>query len=246
MRASLLAGIFAITAACGAGAQGGGAGSTEPAPRTATAAAANRTFQVGAFDRILLAGPPNVMVAVGGPPSIRAEGDAELVERLEIEVVNGELRIGLRPGTTYRSHGNVVVHVTVPSLRAATISGPGDINIDRVEGQAFAAAVSGPGDLDVRQLRVGNASFTLTGPGGIRAVGGAQRVSAAVSGPGDLRLAAFEAVDATVSLNGPGDVALRATGTAAVQLSGSGDVTIAGGARCTVARAGPGDVDCGS
>lgn len=245
MRASLLAGIVAITAACSAGAQSGGAGDSAPAARSPGAAAGSRTFQVGAFDRIALAGPPNVMVAVGGQPSVRAEGDAELVERLEIEVVNGELRIGMRPGTTYRSRGNVTVHVTVPSLQAATIAGPGDISIDRVQGQAFAAAVSGPGDLDVRQLRVGNASFTLTGPGGIRASGGAQRVSAAVSGPGDLSLAGFEAVDATVSLNGPGDVALRATGTATVQLSGSGDVTIAGGARCTVARSGPGDVDCG-
>lgn len=242
MRVVLLASILALTAACSAGAQDGAGGQGASAGN-----AASRSFQVGAFDKINLAGSPNVTVAVGGQPSVRAEGDAAALERLEIAVVDGELRIGMRSGSSswFGSHRGVTVHVTVPSLQAASIAGSGDINIDRVQGQAFAATVGGSGDLAVRELRVGNASFNLTGSGGIRAAGGAQRANAALSGSGELSLSAFETADATVSLVGSGDVALRATGTAQVQLTGSGDVAIAGGARCTIAKTGSGDVTCG-
>jgi hypothetical protein len=238
MRAVFLAGALATIAACNAGAQGGDGGS---GGRT------SRSFQVGGFDRISLAGSPDVMVAVGGQPSVRAEGDAAELERLDIAVVDGELRIGMRPGSASSwlgAHRGITIHVTVPSLQAASIAGSGDINIDRVQGQTFTATVGGSGDLDVRQLRVADASFTLTGSGGIRAAGGAQRANAALNGSGDLSLSGFETADATVALIGSGDIALRATGTARVRLTGSGDVTIAGPARCTIAKTGSGDVSC--
>ena len=242
MRSLFLTAALAMTAACNAGAQSGQGADNAAGPRT------SRNFQVGAFDKINLAGSPDVVVAVGGQPSVRAEGDAADLERLEITVVNGELRIGMRPGSSswFGSHRGIRVHVTVPSLQAAAIQGSGDINIDRVQGQAFSATVGGSGDLDVGQLRVANASFSVTGSGGIRAAGGAPRASATLNGSGDLSLSAFETADATVALIGSGDVALRATGTASVQLTGSGDVTIAGGARCTIAKTGSGDVSCGA
>jgi hypothetical protein len=238
MRAMLLAGL-AFTAACSAGAQSGEGGAT-----VAGGGASSRNFQVGGFDRINLSGSPEVRVAVGGQVSVRADGDAADLERLEIAVVDNELRIGMRPGN-WTMHRGIVIHVTVPALQAASLNGSGDINIDRVQGPAFAATVGGSGDLDVRQLRVGNASFNLTGSGGIRAQGGAQRTNASLNGSGDLSLSGFETADATVALIGSGDIALRATGSAAVQLTGSGGVTIAGGARCTIAKTGSGDVSCG-
>ena len=237
MRSLFLTAALAVTAACSAGAQSGGSESA--------AASTSRSFQVGGFDKISLTGSPNVVVAVGGQPSVRAEGEAAELERLEISVVNGELRIGMRSGSWSGSHRGITVHVTVPSLQAAAISGSGDINIDRVQGQAFAGTVGGSGDLGVRELRVAQASFALTGSGGISAAGGAQRIEAHLNGSGDLSLASFETADASVTVIGSGDVALRATGTAQLRLTGSGDINIAGGARCTIAKTGSGDVTCG-
>ncbi len=237
MRNLFLASALAMIAACSAGAQSdeGGAGT-----------GASRSFQVTAFDRISLTGSPDVVVAVGGQASVRAEGDAADLDRLEIAVVDGELRVSMRPGSSswFGARRGITVHVTVPSLQGAAITGSGDISIDRVEGQSFAARVGGSGDLGVRQLRVAEASFSLTGSGGISAAGAAQRTSAALNGSGDLSLAGFETGDATVSLVGSGDIALRATGTAQVRLTGSGDIAIAGPARCTIAKTGSGDVSC--
>jgi hypothetical protein len=235
MRAIAVLSVVLLASACGAG-------------NAETRQAAQRAFQVGAFDRIVLSGSPDVVVAVGGPLSVRAEGDAETLERLEILAENGELRIGLREGSARWfsfGHHRVTVHVTMPSLTGAAIRGSGDIRIDRVEGPRFAAAVTGSGDIDIGTLAVGAASFSITGSGGITAAGRVQRSVLAVTGSGDLDLSRVEAETADVALAGSGDVGIRATRTAAVELRGSGDVTIAGPARCTVSKSGSGDVTCG-
>lgn len=210
-------------------------------------AQASRDYQAGAFDRIQLTGSPDLVVTVGGQPSIRAEGDAELLERLEITAENGQLRIGLREGTRnwFGRNRGLTVHITMPALAGAVSTGSGDIAIDRVQGQRFAATLTGSGDIEIGTIEVGEAEFEVRGSGGIKAAGRAGRAAANLSGSGDLDLARFEAAEANVALAGSGDIAMRATRTAAVSLAGSGDINIAGTARCTVTKSGSGDVRCG-
>jgi Putative auto-transporter adhesin, head GIN domain len=236
--AALLSTVL-IATACHAGGNAG-----EPAHATA-----QRDFPVaGAFDRIALTGSSDVIVTVGGAASVRAEGDAETLDRLEIVNEGGQLRIGLRDRSgnwfSWRGHRGVTVHVTLPSLAAASITGSGDMRIDRVEGARFAGAVTGSGDLTAGAVQVGEASFSVTGSGDIVAAGHARQASASVAGSGDLRLGALEAADATISVAGSGNVDIRATQSAAVELRGSGDVTIAGPARCTISKSGSGEVRC--
>nr|MDP8993858.1 DUF2807 domain-containing protein [Pseudomonadota bacterium] len=87
-----------------------------------------RDFRVGAFESVSLGGSHEVNVAVGGAPSVRAEGPQELLDRLEIEVRDGDLRIGSRGGHgSFFRHGRVTVHVTVPSLSSAQVGGSGSM-----------------------------------------------------------------------------------------------------------------------
>lgn len=227
-------------AACSAGAQEG-----EARGRTA-----QRSFQVAPFQSISLTGSPEVVVTVGAAPSVRAEGDARRVERLDIRVEGGELRIGYRHDSSWsfgfgRRRG-VTIHVTVPSLAAATITGSGDMRVDRVQGDRFVGTVTGSGDLAVGQVQTGEAVFSVTGSGGIRAAGRAQRSHVELMGSGDVELGALEVRDATVSAHGSGNVTARAMESARVTLMGSGDVAITGPARCRVEKRGSGDVRCGA
>jgi hypothetical protein len=239
MRAVALLSTVLIAAACHAG------GNAEETSRPTV----QRDFPVGGFDRIALAGSPNVIVAVGGAASVRAEGDADTVGRLEITSEGGQLRIGLRNGSgswfRWGHHGGVTVHVTMPSLAAASITGSGDMRIDRVQGARFAGSVTGSGDMNVAALAVGEAEFSVTGSGDIAAAGRAQRASGAVMGSGDLRLGGLETANATLSVMGSGNIGIRATQTAAVEVRGSGDVTVDGPAHCTISKSGSGDVRCG-
>ena len=212
---------------------------------------AQRDFPVaGAFDRIALSGSPNVVVTVGGAAAVRAEGTAEMLDRLEIRNENGQLQIGLRHGSgnwfDWGSHRGLTVHVTLPALAGASIAGSGGMHIDRVQGPAFAGQVTGSGDMTIAALAAEQASFSITGSGDITAAGRARQASGSVTGSGDLRLAQLEAAAATLALAGSGDIGIRATDTAAIDLHGSGDVTVTGPARCTINKAGSGDVHCGA
>lgn len=241
MRSLIILVSTAALAACGmtADAQEGGSGET-----------GRRNFNVGAFDSVGLAGSHDVIVAVGGAPSVRAEGDPQVLEKLDIRVEGSTLRIGTERGFSWspgfmRNRRPVTVYVTVPSLAAAAVAGSGDIKIDKVEGDRFKGAVAGSGDLQIASMRVGEAEFSVAGSGDVRAAGSAGRLTAKVAGSGDLHLTGLTSQQAEVSIAGSGDVRASATRTANVSLMGSGNVTIAGGAQCSVKKRGSGDVSCG-
>lgn len=204
-----------------------------------------RSFEVGTFDKISLAGSHDVIVTVGGAPSVRAEGDAEALERLEIRVEDGQLRIGSKRGSWSVGRGRgVTVHVTAPSLAAAAIGGSGDMRIDKVEGSGFDAEIGGSGDMQIAALKVGKASFSIAGSGGITAAGTAGTATISIAGSGDVNTAGLESRTATVSVVGSGDVSARAMETAKVSIMGSGDVAMSGSAKCTISKMGSGDVRC--
>ncbi|MDB5694402.1 MAG: hypothetical protein JWO81_3465 [Alphaproteobacteria bacterium] len=211
-----------------------------------------RDFQVGAFQKVSLAGSHDVVVTVGGAPSVRAEGAQAEIDRLDIKVVNGELTIGTKrdQGWSWHfggggRHHRVTIYVSAPSLTAAAIAGSGDMKIDKVTGNDFNASIGGSGDMHLASLEVGEARFSIAGSGDINAAGKAQKATISVAGSGDVVAGGFEIGDATVSVLGSGDITARATQTADVSVMGSGDVTLAGTAKCAIHKMGSGDVRCG-
>jgi len=242
MRKLLAIASFGLLAACGTGS------AQENEDRQASGRQGNRAFQVGAFDKVALEGPHDVVVSVGGQPSVRAEGDAEALERLDIRVENGSLKIGTRresAGWFRRHRGGVTVHVTAPSLSGASIGGSGDLRIDRVEAPRFAASIAGSGDIEIGALRARQADFDIAGSGAIRASGQAEQASLSIAGNGDLDLAGLQTRRASVSIAGSGDVTLQASEAVEGSILGSGDISVRGGARCSVTKLGSGDINCG-
>ena len=209
----------------------------------------SRGFQVGAFEKISLTGSSNVIVTVGGAPSVRAEGDTALLEKLDIKVENGTLRIGYKKGRWSfgwrKDHGPVTVHVSVPSLTGAEVAGSGDMKIDKVVGGDFAGEIAGSGEIQLASLRARKASFAIAGSGGVTASGTAETAEFDIAGSGDVRAGGLQVRSAKVSIAGSGNVETRATESASVDIMGSGDVVVTGGAKCSVNKMGSGDVRCG-
>jgi hypothetical protein len=211
-----------------------------------------RDFQVGDFQKISLAGSPNVVVTVGGAPSVRAEGGKSAIDRLDIRVENGSLVIGTKrdQGWSWNfggsSHGQVTIYVTAPNIAAASIKGSGDMKIDKIAGNGFDGSVSGSGNLSLASLQVAQAQLSIAGSGDINASGKAQHASISIAGSGDVAAGGLEIGSATVSVVGSGGVTARATQSADVSIMGSGDVTLSGSAKCSVHKMGSGDVRCGA
>ena len=210
--------------------------------------AVDRNYQIGAFDRITVAGPYEVSVKTGGQPGVVAHGGKAILAETDIIVENGVLKImpkkknGIR--CNWGKDGKVRVEVITAALRGATIAGSGAVQIDRISGGDFEGEVAGSGDLGITRMDAGKAEFSIAGSGNVRAAGKARSLDVGIAGSGDVDLSALEVVAADVSIAGSGNVRARATGTAAVSIMGSGDVEISGGAKCAVSKNGSGNVRC--
>lgn len=213
------------------------------------ASAATRGYQVTDFTTLRVAGPFTVRVHTGGAPMVRATGPQAKIDRLAVEQHGDVLEI--KPVRTQGwgqalewSKDELVVEVSVHALAAASLTGSGDVTIDRARGDALALGLSGSGDLAAGDVQVRQLKLAATGSGDLTAAGRTQTVAATLNGSGDVHGDKLLADTASVNLVGSGDVAIGARRSAAVSIAGSGDVTVTGGARCTVTRAGSGDVSC--
>lgn len=241
MRKLVMVGVAAaaVVAGCGQGrAQEG-------------AATVQRNFQVGDFQRLEVAGPYEVRVRTGAQPSVSGSGPEKLMERLVVEVQGDRLLIHPRKeknglfGWGSNIRGTAKLEVTVPMLRAASIAGSGDINVDTIRGDSFDGSIAGSGDLGIGSLSVGTLRLSIAGSGDIRAgAGQARRAEYDIAGSGDIDAGKLHSESTAVEIAGSGSVSAHASGTADVDIVGSGDVTLAGGAKCTVKKMGSGSVRC--
>ena len=207
-----------------------------------------RSYQVGAFDKIEVAGAYDLKVTTGGQPGVSAKGGDKLLDETEVVVENGVLKIGPKHHSGIRfgwgQHGTAEFTVTTAMLHGVGIAGSGGVTVDKVDGD-FKGDVAGSGDLTVAAVNGGVSEFSIAGSGKISAAGKAQSAKLEIAGSGDIEASALVVTDADVSIAGSGNVRANATGTAKVEIMGSGDVTITGGAKCTVDKAGSGNVTCG-
>jgi hypothetical protein len=213
-------------------------------------ATVSRSYQVGNFQQIEVAGPYDVEVRTGSNPGVSGRGSEKLLERTEV-VVQGD-KLLIRPerqsgwfhfGSS--SHGNAHFTVTVPQLSGATIAGSGDIRVDRVTGKKFEGTVAGSGGINVAAVEVQSLKLSIAGSGGVKAgAGKAQSAEYEIAGSGDVDAGAVQTEQLKVSIAGSGGVHAHSTGTADVSIMGSGDVDVTGGAKCSISKQGSGDVRC--
>lgn len=204
-----------------------------------------RSFAASGFTGVDLRGPDDVDVKTGGAFAVTAEGDTAVLDELEVEVVDGTLRVGRKDhrGFSFSNDRGVKVHVTMPKLTAASVSGSGDMRVDKAEGD-FRGAIAGSGNLGIDALNATDADLSIAGSGDLKVAGSGARLSASVAGSGDIDAAGFAASSADISIAGSGSVKGTVKGDAKISLIGSGDVELTGGAKCSVSSMGSGEARC--
>jgi hypothetical protein len=206
-----------------------------------------RGYQVGPFQRIEVAGPYQVQVSTGGTPSVSANGPRTAIDHLVVEVVGDKLLI--HPDDHHFKlsgwNGRVIVNVSAPAIVGASLTGSGDVRVDKVGGQSFEGRVGGSGNLRVDSVKVQSLNLSIGGSGDVGIGSGqAQDANYAVTGSGGIDAHEVRSNTANVAVTGSGGVRGQATASANINMLGSGDVTLTGGGRCTVSKVGSGNVRC--
>ena len=237
IRTVTIAAVALATSACHVGAE---------AEERDPGSTVNRNYQLGAFDKIEVAGSYEVKVTTGGAPGASATGGDKLLDETKVVVENGTLKIVPKKNErwSWGKQGKAQFTVTTAMLHSAVIAGSGRIAVDKVDGD-FKGVVAGSGNLQLAAVNGGAIDLTIAGSGKVGAAGKAQSTKLVVAGSGDVDAAGLAAKTADVSIAGSGNVRAHASDTAKVEIMGSGDVTISGGAKCSVSKAGSGNVTCG-
>lgn len=211
------------------------------APRAAEAAttegsgrAVTESRSPGAFDAIAVAGSIDVRVRQSATPAVGVTADDNVVALVETIVEEGmggrTLRIALRRGERVRPHTPIRVVVDATTLRAASLSGSGDLAMERFETPAFDLSISGAGDARLSELITGALAVRIAGSGDVEGRGKADTLKLSIAGSGDADLSRLSANMVEVSIAGSGDADVTAERALTVRIAGSGDVTYGGGA----------------
>src|SRR3546814_7459315 len=143
-------------------------------PVAAQGSGTSRSYDVTGFDQVDLRGSDDIDVRVGPAFAIQATGPAELLDKLEIVRDGDKLKVGRR-GNSVSWGGDkgreIKIMVTMTALRGASVAGPGNLSVDRVEGDDFAASASGSGNLTIGAIKTQSASFSVAGSGDLNAAG---------------------------------------------------------------------------
>lgn len=213
------------------------------------ACGAEKRYGLTSFETIDVSADVTVEVVTRAPVSAVATGPQDALDRLSVEARDGKLVIGERrfAGDEKRRgpRGPVTVRVNAANLRAATLSGAGSLQIDRLKGQRAMIGLRGPGRLTVGQIGADRLQVAMIGNGSMTLGGAAKTAQMTLSGAGAVDAGAL-AVDELISdSEGAGDHILRAVKSAAITARGIGKTVVLGKPVCTVRNIGSGSVLCG-
>ena len=191
-----------------------------------------QTVEVSDFDEISNRIGGTVYITQGSKTEVILEGREEDLEKVNVEVRGGELRIESKRRSSWRfwDSGNVRVdvYVTVKELNAVTVSGSGDIiGRNTIKTDNFKARVSGSGDIEM-DLDAKDIASSISGSGNIELSGSASSGSLSISGSGKLLAEELKVDDFEVRISGSGRGSITVYGELDVRISGSGSVYYGG------------------
>lgn len=201
------------------------------------------------FDSIVLEAPVSVEVTTGRGPSANGQGDAALLDRVDLAQTGRRLVVRLRPdagGRPDRALGvSTIVRLTTGAVATAQLAGAGNLRITRPHPRRVQLVAGGPGLLSVDGIAADQVQATMQGSGTLRLAGTVDKLSLAVFGGGVVQADALSAGQLDLTADGSPSIAARARRAATVTASGQGSITIAGRPACTVRQSGSASVRCG-
>ncbi|WP_150290361.1 head GIN domain-containing protein [Sphingobium estronivorans] len=232
----LIAGIAMVTSACG----------RSPESTADQAQTVSDWSTLKDFTAVDATGPDNVAITVGNGFSVKPEGDPKAIGKLDIRIENGELKIGRKPGMSglLESDKGATVRVTMPAVQALSLTGTGEMTLDRAEGKALDLSLTGTGELKIAAVKLDALRVELTGSGDVELAGTVADANVSTTGTGSVDAERLKAGKADISVQGTGDVDLASDGPVAISIMGTGDVTVKGKAQCTTKRMGTGEAHC--
>lgn len=212
------------------------------------AQAGDRTFSVTTFDRIRVDGPFEVHVTVDNTsgPRATASGDDKALSSVELSI-QGSTLIVRKGNLGWNGPGKtpVVVNLTMPLLRAASVIGGGKLALaGKLRNDRIEFTLTGAGSIDAQGIDAQDVIVTLIGTGNIALAGQTAHARLLTNGNGTIAAFPLSVGDLIVRLDGPGQTEVTARFNADVTTVGLGAIRVAGKPRCRPYAPAGGPITC--
>lgn len=169
--------------------------------------AETKSFDLTGFTRVSASAGVDVNVTVGGDYSVKADSTPEGLDRLKVELVGDELRIGRNHRNfNWKRGSRVTVTVSTPALSGLEVSSGASLDASGVDAGDFSIDASSGGDLEVSG-RCDALSVDVSSGGNIDAKAlECRSASADASSGGNADIFASESVEGDASSGGNVDV----------------------------------------
>lgn len=216
--------------------------------------AENQTTEVRTFngiDGVTLIGSGDVSITLGDKEEITIHAPADLIPYILTEEKDGMLYIGKqKKGWKKFKYFNEYVHfdLVLKSVSHVSVSGSGNIDLEKLSGEISSVKVSGSGNIEVDQINSNKLKVNISGSGNIDIEnlsadilgvsingsgdidldGKAGELDITISGSGDFIGNDLKSENVSINIYGSGDSQVWANESLDVHVSGSGEVTYHG------------------
>jgi hypothetical protein len=185
---------------------------------------------VPAFTKLSLSLHAEVVIVKGNSPGVRIEGEKNIIEKLNTEVGDNELKIYFPLLKEIRPTKPLRIWVTTPNeIRGIWNSGSGSIRSDEVFASSdFSLHLSGSGKITAG-VKADAVSVSMSGSGGVQLTGTTKQLSCGISGSGRIHADDLSVTDRSkVHISGSGSVNFTTDGIIEGRISGSGCINYKG------------------
>ena len=180
----------------------------------------------GDVTEVVLSGTGDVVVTQGPAPRVTVTADDNLLPLLATETKGR--RLHLRATAAIRPKTKIVYTVVLPRLEAVTVSGAGNVTVERRTDEALKVKLSGAGTATLRDVTYQTLALDLSGAGKATAAGSTTRATLKLSGAGKVDAAGLKVNAADVNISGAGQATVWAEAELKTRLSGAGTVKYKG------------------
>lgn len=186
-----------------------------------------------------------VEFTVGPVYKLEVTAQQNILDVMRTQVVNGVLEIDFRNSVRVKTHEDITVKITAPSVSLLRLSGVGDMRTTGdIVTNRLDLTVSGAGNINLAKAIVADKiDARISGTGSINmGTGSAKNEELRISGSGGMNLSNVPVEKADIHISGSGDMKVDVSQSIYASISGSGSVLYKGNPTITTNISGSGTV----
>jgi hypothetical protein len=186
----------------------------------------------------------NIIYTQGTDYKVELTAQQNILNVIETPIINNQLQIRFKNNVRVKSHEQITINVTAPSISSIGSSGSGNVTVSSpLSSNALSFRLSGSGNVTLPTVTCAHLETTISGSGNISIAGGtATTETLKISGSGNIDARSVLSKSASTHTSGSGTIWVSAAETLDVTISGSGSVYYSGHPVVTTSISGSGKV----